>query len=235
MPFKKLRTENLSQEIVTQIKKSIFGGTYEPGDKLPSERDLAEKFGVSNITVRQAVRVLENSGILNTRVGASGGIFVADADTIAVSSYLSDMLKLKRVTLSDLTMTRLIFEPDIASLVSQSWKDQDLDIIYENIKKAESIYKEGDLAQTRLVNLTFHRHISSITRNPVIMFTINSVINVLEENIVTIQLGKDFVLKEIKAHMNILKTIESRDIDAAREAMQSHISTVHKQLAASQV
>jgi len=230
MAFKRLRSEKFSQEIANQIKASIFKETYRSGDKLPSENEMAAMFGVSNVTVRQAVRVLENSGILYTKQGVEGGIFVAEADTTAVSSYLSDMLKLKRVTQSDLTMTRLIFEPDIASLVGRVWQDRDLEESYRNIKQAEKAFKNGDLSNTRLLNLTFHRQICSLTRNPVIIFSLNSVIDVLEENVLTLTLDKNFVLKEIEAHKRIIREIENRDTEKSREEMRKHISEVHKML-----
>ena len=135
-PFKRLRSEKFSQEIANQIKKSIFDQTFVSGDKLPSENDMAELFGVSSATVRQAIRILESSGLLFTKQGVDGGIFVAEADPAAVSSYLSDMLKLKRVSQSDLTMTRMIFEPDVAALVATVWQDGDLNDMYDNIQQA---------------------------------------------------------------------------------------------------
>ena len=73
-PFKPLRSEKFAQEVANQIKASIFDGTYNLGDKLPSENDLAGMFGVSKVTIRQAVRILESSGILYTRQGIDGGI-----------------------------------------------------------------------------------------------------------------------------------------------------------------
>lgn len=75
---------------------------------------MADLFGVSKASVRQAVRVLENSGIVYTKHGIDGGVFVSEADTISVSSCLSDMFKLWRVTMGDLTMGRIIFGSDIA-------------------------------------------------------------------------------------------------------------------------
>jgi GntR family transcriptional regulator, transcriptional repressor for pyruvate dehydrogenase complex len=231
-PFKRLRTEKFSQEVASQIKESIFDGTYILGDRLPSESEMAGMFGVSNVTVRQAIRVLENSGILFTKQGVDGGIFVAEADTMSVSSYLSDMLKLKRVAQRDLTMARLIFEPDIASLVSRVWRGEDLDEIYLNIQQTRLALSKGDLYSARLFNLTFHRLICALTRNPVIIFTLNSVIDVLEENVLTLKLTKAFVLGEVVDHEVIIEKIKSRLPDESREEMRRHIKGVHEELEA---
>lgn len=231
-PFKRLRSEKFSQEIANQIKESIFKGTYRSGDKLPSENEMAAMFGVSNVTVRQAVRVLENSGILFTRQGVEGGIFVAEADTGAVSSYLSDMLKLKRVTQSDLTMTRLIFEPDIAALVARVWEADELDVTRTNIDQARAAFERGDLDNARMHNLTFHRLVCAITKNPVIIFSLNSVIDVLEENVLTLKLDETFVANEILAHEVIIEKLHAREFEACREIMRRHIREVHERLEA---
>ena len=229
-PFKRLRSEKFSQEVANQIKESIFDETYASGDKLPNESEMAAMFGVSNVTVRQAIRILESSGILYTKQGIEGGIFVAEADTTAVSSYLSDMLKLKRVNQSDLTMTRMIFEPDVAALVARVWQDKDLDEIYENLQQAKIALNRGDLKSSRLFNLSFHRFIYALTRNPVIIFTLNSVIDVLEENVLKIKLGKDFVYDEIIAHEAIIEKISLREPEKSRNEMHRHIKKVHEKL-----
>lgn len=231
-PFKRLRSEKFSQEIANQIKESIFKGTYRSGDKLPSENEMAAMFGVSNVTVRQAVRVLENSGILFTRQGVEGGIFVAEADTGAVSSYLSDMLKLKRVTQGDLTMTRLIFEPDIAALVARVWEHDELSAVRANVVQAQAAFARHDLDGARMHNLTFHRLVCAISKNPVIIFSLNSVIDVLEENILTLKVDETFVANEILAHERIIEKIESREFKACREIMRQHIREVHERLEA---
>lgn len=229
-PFKRLRSEKFSQEVAGHIKESIFAGTYMSGDKLPSESDMAEMFGVSKVTVRQAIRILESSGILFTKQGVDGGIFVAEADTTAVSSYLSDMLRLKRVNQSDLTMTRMIFEPDVASLVARVWQYKDLEEIYENIQQAKKALHKGNLECSRLLNLSFHRFIYALTRNPVIIFTLNSVIDVLEENVLKIKLDKSFVGDEIVAHESIIEKISLREPKKSRDEMQKHIKKIHEKL-----
>jgi len=229
-PFKPLRVEKFAQEVANRIKASIFDGVYNTGDKLPSENDMAGMFGVSRVTVRQAVRILESSGILYTRQGIEGGIFVAEADETSVGSYLSDMLKLKRVTQSDLTLTRTIFEPDIAALVARVWQGEDLAAIYTNIEAAQAAMTGGDLDRVRMLNLHYHRLIGALTRNPVIIFTLNSVLDVLEENVLKIKLDKEFVRNEIVEHEVIIAKIRLQNPRESRREMRKHIQRVHEKL-----
>ena len=228
--FKPLRNEKFSQEVATKIKESIFDETFAPGDKLPSESQMSRAFGVSNVTVRQAIRVLESSGILYTKQGVDGGIFVAEADTTAVSSYLSDMLRLKRVTMSDLTMARVIFEPEIAFHASESWKDGDLDEAMDNIKAAEDALARKEPFSARMCNLQFHQLFCNIMRNPVVTFAIHSVIDVLEENAMRSKSDANFTAAVIASHKSIMEKIRARNSEEARDAMKRHIEDVHVRL-----
>ncbi len=228
--FKPLRNEKFSQEVASRIKESIFDETFAPGDKLPSEGKMAKAFGVSNVTVRQAVRVLENSGILYTRQGVDGGIFVAEADTKSVSSYLSDMLRLKRVTMSDLTMARVIFEPEIAYLASAVWNDGDLEAVENNIKAAEDALVQGKPLDARILNLQFHQLVCNITKNPVVTFALDSVIDVLEENVMKSTSDTEFTTEVVAAHKVILDKIRDREKEEARDVMKKHIERVHGRL-----
>lgn len=228
--FKPLRNEKFSQEVASRIKESIFDETFTPGDKLPSESKMAQAFGVSNVTVRQAIRVLESSGILYTKQGVDGGIFVAEADTTAISSYLSDMLRLKRVTMSDLTMARVIFEPEIAYHASESWKDGDLEEAEKNIKAAEDALTQKEPFNARMLNLQFHQLICNITKNPVVSFAIHSVIDVLEENAMKSKSDSDFTAAVIASHKAIVEKIRERKKEEARDEMKRHIEDVHVRL-----
>ncbi len=229
-PFTSLKSGKYAAEVAGQIKKTIFQGTYGPGDKLPSESELAQLFEVSTVSIRQAIRVLENSGLVYTKRGAVGGVFVAEADTIAVSTYLSDMLHLKRVTLGDLTMARLIFEPEIARRVAEIWKNDELVEVEENVNEAQAALESGETKQARTHNLDFHRIVSSLTRNPVVIFTLNSVMDVLQENIKETEIEDEFVRNELIAHKMILKNIRFRDGGMAHDQMRDHIRTVHERL-----
>lgn len=228
--FVPLKSGKYATEVAKQIKKSIFRGTYRPGDKLPSETELAHVFEVSTVSIRQAFRVLESSGLVYTKRGAEGGVFVAEPSTMVVSTYLSDMLQLKRVTLSDLTMARLIFEPEIARRVAETWQDEDLEDLDDNIVVAQAALESGQTKLTRAHNLSFHRIMSSMTKNPVVVFTINSVMDVLEANVSETDLEDDFVADELLAHKKILEHIHTREGDMVYDQMRVHIRIVHGRL-----
>jgi DNA-binding FadR family transcriptional regulator len=228
--FKPLKSRKYAAEVAGQIKKRIFDGTYGPGDKLPSESQLAQVFEVSTVSIRQAIRVLENSGLVCTKRGADGGVFVTEADTIAVSTYLSDMLQLKRVRLSDLTMARLIFEPEIARVAAERWKDDELAELEQNVCMTQDALNAGEIKKARIYNLNFHRIISKLTKNPVVIFTLNSVMDVLKDNVGETEIDEEFVRNELIAHKTILENIRFRNTGMAHDQMRVHIRTVHEKL-----
>src|SRR5205814_9365915 len=91
--FTPVRQARASGEIVSQIERAIFDAALSPGDRLESERELAEQFGVSRITVRDALRVLEARGLIRVKVGAMGGAFVEEANTDRVAESISTLIK----------------------------------------------------------------------------------------------------------------------------------------------
>src|SRR5437899_10611972 len=116
--FTPVHQARASGEIVSQIERAIFSGALSPGDRLQSERELAEQFGVSRITVRDALRGLEARGLIRVKVGATGGAFVAEANVDRVAESISTMIQLKRMTLSELAEARTVVEAATAELAA---------------------------------------------------------------------------------------------------------------------
>ena len=109
--FKSVRPDRISQAIVDQIKEAIFQKKIKTGDKLPSERQMMEQFQTSRVTVREALKTLEHSGILEIKRGTQGGAFVRDPDVKFVNNFLQDMFSMGNIKVFDLTEARMAVEP----------------------------------------------------------------------------------------------------------------------------
>ena len=109
--FKSVRPDRISQAIVDQIKEAIFQKRIKTGDKLPSERQMMEQFQTSRVTVREALKTLEHSGILEIKRGIQGGAFVRDPDVKFVNNFLQDMFSMGNIKVFDLTEARMAVEP----------------------------------------------------------------------------------------------------------------------------
>jgi DNA-binding FadR family transcriptional regulator len=119
-PFKPIKQPRVSGEVAAQLKQSILLGQFKAGDKLPSERDLAEQFQVSRIAVREALRFLENTGFVSTRQGITGGSFVSDLTFEHLSNAFVDLFLAEKISVPELVYVRVLVEPEIAKLAAKN-------------------------------------------------------------------------------------------------------------------
>src|ERR1700747_1445211 len=124
--FSRVSVGRISEIIVEQIRLLIQQGQLSPGDRLPPERDLCDRFGVSRVTVREALRMLESSGLVEIRVGARGGAFVTAPSSDRVGESLADLLTLSVISAADVTEVRMMLEAGIVPLVCERATEQDL-------------------------------------------------------------------------------------------------------------
>src|SRR6185312_11644165 len=124
--FTPVSTGRISAEIVDQIKSAIRDGRLGPGDQLPAERELTKQLGVSRVSVRDALRMLEAHGLIEVRVGARGGAFVTTPAPSLVSEGFADMLRMSDVSPADVTEMRLVFELALLPLAVERATEDDL-------------------------------------------------------------------------------------------------------------
>src|SRR5438876_11280414 len=112
--FQRVRVSRVSEEVVRQVQEAIFSGTLGPGDRLPPERELAEQFGLSRMSVRDALRTLESNGLVETKVGSNGGAFIRKPNSDPFRETISSMLRSNKSKIMELTETRKVVETSIA-------------------------------------------------------------------------------------------------------------------------
>ena len=129
--FSRVNPGRASEMIVDQIRLLIRDGQLKPGDRLPAERELGEKFGVSRVTVREALRGLEANGMVTIKVGARGGAFVTAPTSARVGEGIIDLLSLSGLTDKEVTEARQVFELGIIPLVCERATEEDIDELLE--------------------------------------------------------------------------------------------------------
>ena len=230
--FKSVHTNRISQAIVDQIKDALFRKKLKVGDKLPSERQLMEQFEASRVTVREALRTLEHSGILEIRRGMDGGAFVRDPHTKFVKSFLQDMFSMGNIKTGNLTEVRLALEPFTAKVASERMKEGISKQIQQNIAEARECLRQGNHRDARLLNIEFHRLIAQAAENPVIFFTMDSIMDILESNISPMPLPAHPVRQTSHYHEKIFQALKVKDHDKAEQIMRKHIQQIQKSLEA---
>ncbi len=229
--FTPIKSNRVFEDIAEQIKDAIYRGRLKPGDKLPSERELVEKFRVSRVSIREAFRSLELAGLLKIKRGAGGGAYIADLDHHPISRSLSTMLRMGKVSLPDITEARALIEPEIARLAATRASAEDIARLRRAIIEQEQALKKGQLPER--FKLEFHRILAHAARNPVLTLLLDSFIDLLSEAISDLHPTADVVENVIKYHKRVLAAIEKRRPEQAAEVMSRHIVDLQQRLDAS--
>ncbi len=230
--FDSVKSNKVSQHITEQIRSAIFDGRLKPGDKLPSERVLIEKFRVSKATLREALRSLEVLGFLEIRKGVSGGAFVTEVDMTTARDSFTNFLLFKNLSLKDLSEVRLLLESYIAEKATLSITQEDLRRLEELIRESEKAIRSNVGFESRKIEIEFHRIIASITGNPILMFILDFVENLLIDTKEILKPGKEFSGKVLRAHKRIYRGLVERDVKKVHDEMVKHIREVEKDLLA---
>ncbi len=225
--FTPIRQSRASGEIVSQIERAIFAGELSVGDRLQSERELAEQFGVSRITVRDALRVLEARGLIQVKVGATGGAFVADANTDRVAESISTMIRLKRMTLSDLAEARTVVEAATASLAAQRADAAAVSRLQQNVNAARPLLREPITHAD--VSMDFHVELARAAGNEVLEATVEAYRQLLVPSIRDVRDDKSGRATQ-RAHEELVEAVRRHDPDGARDIMLTHLADFEKRL-----
>jgi len=232
--FKSVKSDKVSEHITEQVRKAIFEGSLKPGDKLPPEKKLIETFHVSKATLREALRSLEVLGFLEIRKGVSGGAFVTEIDMKKARDSFTNFLLFKNLSLSNLSEVRLILEPYVAEKAARSINEEGLETLKKLNKECEYILKHDIPIESRKNEIEYHRIIGSLSGNPILMFILDFVENLLIDTKEILQPSKEFSQKVLNAHKRIYKALSERDPKKAREEMIKHVREVAKDLMALQ-
>jgi len=229
--FKSIQPNRISSSIMDQIKEAVFQNKFMPGDKLPSEHELMKQFNASRVTVREALRTLEYSGILEIKRGSRGGAFIKDQNSKIVTNFLQDMFATGKIKISNLTEVRLALEPLSAKMAASRAKESSLKQIGMNLKEDKILLEKSELSDSRLCHMEFHRLIAQASGNPAIFFMIDSMMDVLENFISSIPLSPKIIEQDAQSHDKIFFAIKNGQPKAAHDLMLQdvqHIQTAYK-------
>ncbi|RMG88695.1 MAG: FadR family transcriptional regulator [Bacteroidetes bacterium] len=221
--FQEIKLESPVDKIIRQIRDLITSGQLNPGDKLPPERKLAEKLGVSRTNVRDAIKKLEFYGILKTL--PQSGTIVAGMGITALEGLISDVLKIENSDFGSLVETRVLLETESARLAALRRTDADI----ESIKKALNAYTEKVKLNEQSVeeDLLFHLQIAEASKNSVLKTLMLIITPDIINNFIQLDICKDDRSQHaLREHEVILKHIIEQNPEAAADAMRTHLKDV---------
>jgi len=232
--FQSVKSNKVSEHIIEQIRMAIFGGKLKAGDKLPSEKELMRNFKVSKATLREAMRSLKVLGFLEIKKGVSGDAFFTEVDMKTARDSFINFLHFKNLSLNDLTEVRLFLESHIAEKAALAITEEDLNRLKKLIEESEYVLKQDIPIESRKIEIEFHRIIGSVSGNPILMFILDFVENLLIDTKEILQPSRGFSQRVLNAHKRIYKALLERNPKKAREEMVRHVQAVERDLIAIQ-
>jgi GntR family transcriptional regulator, transcriptional repressor for pyruvate dehydrogenase complex len=217
------RAPNLSDKVTEQLTEAILAKQLKAGDRLPSERDLCEKFKVSRTVIREAVRSLAAKGLL--RVTSGRGVEVREVG----SSHVADSMRLlvrgsDGLDYAKVHEVRTAVEVQTAGLAAERASPEDIARLSQLCEEFERSLKEGDAARASELDFQFHRELTRATDNELLLAMLDSISDVLREVRSQSMTQPHVGEAGLRAHLRILKCISSGKPDAARTAMSAHLA-----------
>ncbi len=225
--FKPAKQNRIFQDVVDQIQNAILSGKVNPGDILPSERDLREMFKVSRGTIREALRVLEQKGLIEIKLGVGGGAVVREASIDKVSESLALLIRHRRVPMRYLAEFREGVEGDMAALAVQRATPEILKELERVTEIARIACNKGAAYVRQFLDADMHFHLTlaRASKNP-IYEAIERIIhgNILSYYQTFIDLKGIALKKNCRDFSEIVEAIRRKQPEAARAAIRRHIS-----------
>lgn len=225
MSIKPISKKSISDEVLEQIKSQILSGAWAPGSKIPGELELTGMFGVSRVSVREAIHRLAGMGVLLVRQGE--GTFVTEMLPQDYFSSLLPILMIQGNDLLDVLEFRLIIEVQSAGLASERANESDIKAMELILQRMEEVSNNYEAFARE--DLSFHAALSLATHNSVIV-KVNAIIHDI------LQVAMEKIVKEtgveggLRYHRKILAAIRERDKKAAMEIMHKHIDDTIKRM-----
>jgi len=219
--FSRVNVDRVSQVIVDQIKLLIRDGKLSAGDRLPSERELCQRFGVSRVTVREALRVLEASGLVTIRVGAHGGAFLTTPSAERLGEGLADLLTLAPLTAANVSEARIIVELGILPLVVERATDEDIADLFTMVAEGEKAVEAGLYSVE--MSAAFHVRIAECTHNTAIEMLMQSFHGPMRLLLHESHAGAPMGHRGVEEHRELAQAIQAHDLPTARKLMTKHL------------
>jgi len=225
MSFEIIKKESTLEVIVQQIKNQIKKGILKPGEKLPSERELASLLGVSRTSVREAIKALSFSGYLEVIQGKGTYILEIATQYDEIVNFFSEF---SNYSLDYLMEARIMLEGEFARLAAVNASQEEIDVIERVFNE---ICNSKDTNTFFVKDLQFHLTIAKATHNPIMNGLMKIIVEMLyKETQKIIEISEDTRENTIETTRDLVQAIKQRDAEKAKELMSKHIRNIRVSL-----
>lgn len=221
VPQPPLRSPRLSDIVAERLLSAILADGLPPGSKLPSERELGERFQVSRTVIREATRLLAAKGIIDVRPGS--GLSVAQADPAAVAASMNLYLRSLSIPYEKIHEVRTMIEVQVAGLAAERHDEEQLARLRQTHLRLTTLTDGRDLEALAVADVAFHRQVAEMTGNELHLLMLDSIGEVMLEIRRATVANLDDARAAVHAHGLILDRIAAGDAEGARAAMVAHL------------
>jgi DNA-binding FadR family transcriptional regulator len=226
LKFRAAKRNRIFQDVVGQIQEAILDRELKPGDMLPSERELKEMFGTSRGTLREALRVLEQKGLIEIRLGAGGGAVVVDAPATPLSESLDLLIRLQKISLDHLAEFREGVEGTVAALAAQRATPADLEWLNERLREAEEQVGRGPARWDAFLEADkrIHQALARIAGNPLYILIhqmVHDNIHRYYDRLLSIDAHR--MQQNYRDLQDIVSAVGAGDANGARDTARRHV------------
>lgn len=226
--FSPVESKRTFEEISSNIKTLIFQGVLNPGDKLPSETELARQFNVGRQTVREALRILELSGFITIQKGFKGGPVIKDTILNRISSLFLDAFQMEKVSLEDLTLARFKIENLIIQEAINNAGEEDFEALRKNMDSARMKIEDNIIATDE--NIEFHSLLAKASHNQVFTIVADSILALLRELLSRLPPDIEISKHALIEHEKIFHAIKNKSREEAKSLLEEHLFEVRDRL-----
>lgn len=221
--FETVRRNKVYEDVARQIERLILK-KLRPGDKLPSERELAESLGVSRSSIRDAIRSLELMGVVEPRQGA--GTIVCEISANSLANPIANALKRKEELVNELLDFRKMLEPPLAARAATHASAEEISEMEDILDRQDKKQRKSE--STIAEDSEFHYSIAMASGNSVVLKVLDILMDLLRETRERSLQIEGRPQKSLAGHRRILSAIKRRDAEAAKAAMRRHIEDIEE-------
>lgn len=222
----KMKPQKSYEHVVEQIQSAICEGQLEEGERLPSEMKLKDMFEISRGTVREALRVLEQKGLVSIKTGVKGGARVKPANTEAMSDSMGLLIRHQKVSLAHLAQFRTLLEGHAAQQAAQTASKAEIQCLKDILAKIHTLVATNPDTWDEFNNLDarFHQTLAEIGKNPLVLANLDTI----HENIhsyfhLYLPFSRSLLDDDVQDLENILAAVEKKDAKGAGDLARDHV------------
>lgn len=222
--FSPVKVRRAFEAVCDSIRAQVAKGALKPGDRLPSDRALAENFGVSRMAVREALRSLEMAGVVQAQAGVAGGFFICQGSADGLSQAVQDMVALGGIPSADVTEARIHLTGIAISLACERGTTEDFDAIEKDIERYAAAARTGQPLRDSSVITSFYHLLGRATHNQAVVMLIDALSEVVRNMLARIDPvpGEDVA----QVRRKVLRHLRERDAARASAALTRHLKAL---------